>query len=275
MITAGVQPPSASNSVAVRYRINGGPPQTVAAGFQRHDIVRKAQYFSAKLCGLKAGDWVDYLPICRCPGRQIPGPDETANFPSSFRVVTPGQIVFHGRDRDDAGPPPQSYPPLKIAYHLDELALTTQLAMRMAGTPADGGSAPVQVPQKVIWVDQGDEVLVHLDSLRTRIRDGAVLVSVDLETDQTGRTPLVVTFALGRADDPTGLIAVTDEYPRGNGVLASRWGRALQEAAWASLLGIATDHASERASAPLGIAAASGRFSLQAGPPHKVTGGTR
>jgi hypothetical protein len=181
-------------------------------------------------------------------------------------------IVFHGRPKQTDYPPPPACPPPKIPDQLNEPALTSNLTVRLAGTPADGSPTPAQAPQKVIWVDQGDEVLVHLDSMRARILDGTVLVSVDLETDQTGRTPLVVAFAVGRANDPAGLVAVTDEFPRGNGVLASRWGRALQAAAWASLLAIAADHASERASAPRGIAASGGVLSLEAGPALKVTG---
>jgi len=178
-------------------------------------------------------------------------------------------IVFHKREIETECPPP--CPPPKIPDHLDESALTSEISIRLAGTPADGTAAPADAPQKVIWVEHGDEVLVHLDSMRIRIIDRAVIVSVDLETDQTGRTPLVVSFAVGRADDPAGLIAVTDEFPRGNGLLASRWGRPLQAAAWASLLGIANDHATERASAPMGISAERGRLSLKAGLPLKVT----
>jgi hypothetical protein len=190
-------------------------------------------------------------------------------------AVTDLSIVFHPCDKDDRHPPPpppppQGCPPPKIPDQLDEQALTAELAVRMAGTPADGTASPNAAQKKVIWVEQGDEVLVHLDSTRARILNGAVLVSIDLETDQTGRTPLVATFAVGRPDDPAGLVAVTDEFPRGNGILASRWGAAFQAAAWASLLGLSTDHATERAAAPRGIAATLGTLSLQAGPPLKV-----
>jgi hypothetical protein len=143
------------------------------------------------------------------------------------------------------------------------------------GTPADGSVASTELPNKVIWVDGGDEVLVHLDSMLTRILDGVVIVSLDLETDQTGRTPLVVLFAVGAADDPAGLVAVTDEFPRGNGLLASRWGASVQAAAWAGLLGLATDHASERGASPLGIAAVKGQLSLSAGTALKVTKSAR
>jgi hypothetical protein len=118
----------------------------------------------------------------------------------------------------------------------------------------------------VIWVDRGDEVLVHLDSISIRISVGVLLVSVDLETDQTGRTPLVVTLALGVPGDPAGLVAVTDELPRGNGLLAARWGQTLQQAVWASLLQVAGDHAAERGLHPLGITASESFITLLAGP---------
>jgi hypothetical protein len=91
-----------------------------------------------------------------------------------------------------------------------------------------------------------------------------LLLSVDLETDQTGRTPLVVALALGNADDPAGLVATTDELPHGNGLLASRWGKPLQDAVWASLLGLATDHAEERGLAPQSITASAGTLQLSA-----------
>jgi hypothetical protein len=94
-------------------------------------------------------------------------------------------------------------------------------------------------------------------------------MSVDLETDQTGRTPLVVAFALGSRDD-AGLVAATDELPRGNGLLAARWGPALRAAAWASLLMLAQDHANERGAAPLGLALTGGQLHLHAGPDLRV-----
>jgi hypothetical protein len=116
----------------------------------------------------------------------------------------------------------------------------------------------------VVWVDGGDEVLVHLSAAQVRILDKMLLVSVDLETDQTGRTPLTVALALGTATDPAGLVAVTDEFPQGNGQLAARWGAALQAAVWSSLLGLSQDHAAERNKAPRGISAAPGQLTLHA-----------
>jgi hypothetical protein len=169
-------------------------------------------------------------------------------------------------ERPGYPPSPPYCPPLRIPDRLDETALGAEVGVRLAGAPADGTDPPEQIPDKVIWVDKGDEVLVHLDSITTRVLDRMLLVSVDLETDQTGRATLVVPFAVGGGGDPAGLIAVTDELPRGNGLLASRWGEAVQAAVWATLLGIASDHAKERASSPLGITAFRGALNLHAGP---------
>jgi hypothetical protein len=156
-----------------------------------------------------------------------------------------------------------------IPDRLDGPAIAGYLTARLAGTPADG-SAPSGVagatPGKVVWVDGGDEVLVHLDSTSTQIIGQTVLVSIDLESDQTGRTPLIVAFSLPPSEE-AGLVAATDEYPRGNGLLASRWGPAVQAAAWSAMLTLASDHASERGLAARGLAVTGGQLHLVAGQP--------
>ena len=143
------------------------------------------------------------------------------------------------------------------------------LAPRLAGVAADGSGTVPGAASQVVWVDRGDEVLVHLDSVATQISGQTVLVSIDLECDQTGRTPLIVAFALGDSDT-AGLIVATDEYPRGNGLLASRWGTAVQAAAWSALLSLASDHASERSLEPLGLAVSGGQLHLHAGAPLRI-----
>ena len=143
------------------------------------------------------------------------------------------------------------------------------LAARLAGDAADGSGAVRATASQIVWVDRGDELLVHLDSVATQISGQTVLVSIDLECDQTGRTPLVVAFALG-SSETAGLIAATDEYPRGNGLLASRWGAAVQSAAWSAMLSLASDHASERSLEPRGLAVNGGQLHLLAGSPLKI-----
>jgi len=159
---------------------------------------------------------------------------------------------------------------------LPEQALGPALAARLAGKPADGSvllAQPGAPLQNVIWVDGGDEVLVHLDSVRVRVLNGSILISIDLETDQTGRTPLVVVFATGTLNDPAGLVAVTDELPRGNAALAGRWGPIVRDAVWSALQAIAADFAATHKLAPRGISATQGVLVFQAGEPLTVVGG--
>jgi hypothetical protein len=150
--------------------------------------------------------------------------------------------------------------------------LASELRLRLAGFPADGSSTPIPAgTNSVIWVDKGDEALVHLDSIAVKLLDRNLLVSVDLETDQTGRSPLIVVLSFGaNVNDPAGLVATTDEYPRGHGQLASRWGRPLQAAVWASIVSLAQDHAAQRSLAPQSIVAVAGALQLQAGPPLRI-----
>lgn len=145
---------------------------------------------------------------------------------------------------------------------LGEEALAGELRKRLAGLPADGSAAAVGGNQ-VIWVDAGDEVLVHLDSIQVRILKQLIIISIDLETDQTGRAPLIVSIALGSPRDQTGLVATTHELVRGNRLLAGRWGAILQSAAWAALTGLAKDHAAERGKQSFAIHAFRGRITLR------------
>src|SRR5579864_4903469 len=176
--------------------------------------------------------------------------------------------LFFRRPSAPPPPPPPPGPPPKIPDQFDPPALSSTLQARLLGTPADGSAAPARpAANQVIWVDSGDEVLVHLDSIQAKILDKLVLISIDLESDQTGRTPLIVSFALGGAADPAGLVAATDEYPRGDGRLAARWGEAVQAALWSTLLRLAQDHADERGKSPVGISTSSGALTLHAGDP--------
>lgn len=81
---------------------------------------------------------------------------------------------------------------------------------------------------RVVWIDAGDEVLVHLDALAASRRDGVLVVRVDLEADEIGRERVTLPFALGE-DASRRLVATTSEAVRG-GPLAARWGAILQDA---------------------------------------------
>ena len=123
---------------------------------------------------------------------------------------------------------------------LDQRTVQDVLARRLAGPHEPGG---------IVWVKDGDEVVVWLDSLSVQLEPGAVRVRVDLETEQTGRAPQDVVIAVAHPSAPPSLLAVSDETARGDTRLAARWGRTLQNAVWEALLEIAGDDAA-------GIAAA-------------------
>ena len=157
----------------------------------------------------------------------------------------------------------------KYQDRYSEATLVPQLATRMAGRPANGvtlttAATVPSAPTQVVWVDAGSDILVHLDSIKTKLTNGSLLVSVDLECDQVGRSALIVAFGLGQPGDPAGLIAVTDALPRGNGLLAARWGSIVQSAVWAALLGLLSDYSAERSATASGFAASTGVLQLLA-----------
>ena len=86
-ITVGVSPVDASNYVELLYRVNQGPTEMVAARWMQNDPSGKAQYFRARLPAFRAGDTVEYIPICSWAGRQVPSPDQARQFASSIRVT--------------------------------------------------------------------------------------------------------------------------------------------------------------------------------------------
>jgi hypothetical protein len=288
-LTVGLHPISYRNSVEVRYRVNGGESSRVQAYLVRTDIGADTQYFVAHLPEFNIEDRVDYIAVATWRGGQVPAEAEAATFPSSFKVVgatgkkgaaaasanETGQSSAGGAGSTHAGTssPGTALAPGAAAEEgpqkLDgnavfDIGLPTAGDLDLPGTPADGSHRPPSAPKTLVWVDRGAEVLVHLDSMSAQIADQCVLISIDLESDQTGRTPLVVAFALGSTTD-AGLLAATDEYPRGNGLLASRWGSAVQTTMWSALLSRANEEAKKRGLAPHGLAISDGKLKLIAG----------
>lgn len=172
----------------------------------------------------------------------------------------------HGRegdDWDDRSPGGCTHGvPTDVPARLDPRPLATALRPILAGPAADGSSAPVGAASAVVWVDGGHEVVAHLDSLAVRVLDGAVVFSMDLESDQTGRAPVVVRFSVPSGVDDAGLVAATDEVAGGHPALAARWGTAVQDAVWSGLLTLAGEHATASGQAPVGISAVAGSLRL-------------
>jgi hypothetical protein len=94
--------------------------------------------------------------------------------------------------------------------------------------------------RRVVWSYRGNEATVRLDSLRTAVADGLIMVGLTLETDQTGPQELTSVFAVGSGKQPAGLLAVTEDRPRGHGDLAATFAEAVIAACWRGLLLVIT-----------------------------------
>ena len=86
-LVIGVRPASPTNSVSVRYRVDGGHVQTLPARELRTDYQRQAQYFGASFPPFPTGSLVEYSPVLSNAGRQVPAPHMAERFPSRFRLV--------------------------------------------------------------------------------------------------------------------------------------------------------------------------------------------
>jgi hypothetical protein len=88
-LVLGVQPPNPTNAVLVRYRVNGGPVQTVPGREVGNDYDRGVQYFVVAFPAFPTGDLVEYSPLLTCAGRQVPPAHLADRFRSKFRLEAP------------------------------------------------------------------------------------------------------------------------------------------------------------------------------------------
>jgi Tc toxin complex TcA C-terminal TcB-binding domain/Neuraminidase-like domain/Salmonella virulence plasmid 28.1kDa A protein len=104
-VTVGVYPADASNVVEIHYRVNQGAVGTVPARYLQNGRDLRSHYFKASLPILNPGDTVDYAPVCRCAGRQVPSEAAIQEFTSSFRVVAAGVQVERERPGSEKNQP--------------------------------------------------------------------------------------------------------------------------------------------------------------------------
>lgn len=88
----------------------------------------------------------------------------------------------------------------------------------------------------VIWEDAESDVVVHLDKLRFALKPGLILFELTLEADGTGLVPMVIPFKIGNDANTASLIISTEHLPRGEQLMAHRWGEIVQEHLWFALL---------------------------------------
>jgi hypothetical protein len=117
--------------------------------------------------------------------------------------------------------------PFVLSFSQEKLTQALRLALSPTADKEDTA---------VAWFDGDSEMVLHLSELQVSLKPGSVLVRLAVETDQTGKDTLIVPFSVGSSAKDAYLIAMTESVPRGNTLLASRWGRPIQETLWHTLL---------------------------------------
>jgi len=141
--------------------------------------------------------------------------------------------------------PPKPLPPGETAdeVHLNqaELGRLVQEAALSLGAPADGD----QHPSRVLWQDQGSELIVNLSGVTARALPGVMLLEVPVHCDQVGDSVIRMAFAVGNDQRPAGMVSTTEARPRGPAAVVDVWGDALVAFGWHLVLKVAEAVAAE------------------------------
>ena len=143
-----------------------------------------------------------------------------------------------------------SFRPVTLRYQVGDRVSTDSFSQALGdalrGAANRGASS-------VIWEDHGSQMLLHLDSLEVRTVGRAIVIAIDTETTEFGRSPLIVRFVFGTGRDPATLVAASDESVHGEPMLAGRWGVLLRGVLWAAIVRLSQTHADERGQQPRSI----------------------
>ncbi|MGH8604144.1 MAG: peptidoglycan-binding domain-containing protein, partial [Gammaproteobacteria bacterium] len=132
-----------SNRVELLYRINQGQTETVPAKWVQNDSSGKAQYFRARLPAFRAGDVVEYVPVCRCAGRQVPAANDIQAFTSSFRVAEAGADLIRTRATRATSSSARS---ARTRGSSGKAAISDGATLRSAGTAPHTRRRPITSP---------------------------------------------------------------------------------------------------------------------------------
>lgn len=118
------------------------------------------------------------------------------------------------------------------ASHVDNVplaAVTKALRDALTG-PAHAGVATI------VWSDRGAQLLLLLDTLAVQALKDLLVVSIDTECIEFGRTSLIVRFSLGSDATGAALVAATDGVAHGHPSVAARWGGLFRQVVWAAIV---------------------------------------
>jgi hypothetical protein len=145
------------------------------------------------------------------------------------------------RERCPGLVPPDPVGPSVAAPQVPVDPHTTRELFAVAALHATGllDLAGRQTGEAVVWAEHDRELLVEAARVSVRLGPGVVAVTIPVRCEEVGATAVHVTFAVGDPDRPAGLLAATEERPRGPRLVVELWGEALVAFAWTLLLQVA------------------------------------
>jgi hypothetical protein len=181
-IVVGVSPANPTNTVVVRYRVDGGLIQSAPGRELRTDYQKQAQYFAVTLPAITSGQVVEYSPVLSCAGRQVPAPHVATAFPSRFRL-TDERSRAGASDFAGAGPAGLRYPTrldfvATVALQFEDVQFVgdTPAGMRVNFLVRDGRVEGDGVRARVTR-GSSDQMIVRRDGM------GVVRIRAGFETD--------------------------------------------------------------------------------------------
>ncbi len=108
--------------------------------------------------------------------------------------------------------------------------------VRAAADPAQRGS--------VVWTMGDHELLVQTAKVTLQLARGFAQINIPVHCEETGTVRIDVHFAVGDDKAPAGMLAATEQRPRGPSIITVPWGDALIAFAWQVLLNVTSEVAS-------------------------------
>ncbi len=120
---------------------------------------------------------------------------------------------------------------------LQAFALNAQrTAVALSGLPVE---AAADGERLVMWREGESDLLLNPRALKSVLAEGIVAFSLPVSCDQAPESLVHMSFFVGSPKRPAGLVATTEERPRGDPAVIDVWGEALLAFGWRVLLELA------------------------------------
>ena len=140
------------------------------------------------------------------------------------------QIIDHAERRVPEAETIEGLAPGKVG---PEIPIDAASVQRLFTAVSTEGDQTIQ-----IWNKDGNELLVHAAKIRVQLDDGLIVVVIPVFCDQTGDAEIRVPFAVGGRNQPTGMLAATEDRPRGASQIVDIWAESLTAFAWRIIMAV-------------------------------------